>query len=175
MGIETMHATMAAGLAEGGMAEETLHAALMGDTMDYRLENHALSREGTATGQLVGGNLAILAGIAGTVSDIRTDGKILFIEEVGEHLYRIDRMMWTLRRAGKFERLAGLVVGGMTEIPDAAGEFGKEAYEIISEHVQDYRYPVCFGFPAGHQSDNRAMILGRTVTLEISGTTRLTF
>ncbi len=175
LGVETLHATMAAGLAGEGPAGETLRAALAGDKLVYRMESHALSREGNATGQLVGGNLAILAGLTATASDMTTEGKVLFIEEVGEHLYRIDRMMWTLKRAGKLDRLAGLIVGGMTDIPDEAGEFGKDAYGIIEEHIRDRKYPVCFGFPAGHQADNRAMILGRTVSLEVGGTSCVTF
>jgi muramoyltetrapeptide carboxypeptidase len=173
--VETLHAAMASGIGSEGAACGTLLKALAGEKLHYTFENHPLSRTGQASGQLVGGNLAILAGLAGTASDLQTDGKILFIEEVGEHLYRIDRMMWTLKRAGKLRRLAGLIVGGMTDVPDEPGEFGKDAYGIIQEHVIDHTYPVCFGFPAGHQTDNRALILGRTIALGIGNTTEVVF
>jgi muramoyltetrapeptide carboxypeptidase len=167
LGIETIHSAMAAGIAEEGPAPASLKALLFGLEQGYSFPCHRLSLPGRTTGTLIGGNLAILTGLLGSGSDVDTKGKILFIEEVGEHLYRIDRMMWSLKRAGKLDHLSGLLVGGMTDIPDAANEFGKDAYDIILEHVKEYKYPVCFNFPAGHQPDNRAMIFGRNSFLNI--------
>jgi muramoyltetrapeptide carboxypeptidase len=168
-GIETMHGSMASGFVNSEKWPATitsLHDALFGKKIKYTIESNELNRPGSCSGLLVGGNLAILCSLTGTPSDLNTDGKILFIEEIGEHLYRIDRMMWQLKRAGKLKNLAGLIVGGMTDIPDTKADFGKTAYEIVAESVEEYNYPVCFGFPAGHQDDNRSLILGRAVTLD---------
>ena len=175
LGVETIHGTMAAGVRDGGPARDSLRSVLFGENKPYATGTHPLSIRGRAHGRLTGGNLAILAGLLGSASDLQTDGKILFIEEVGEHLYRIDRMMWSLKRAGRLDRLAGLIAGSFTDIPDSAGDFGMDAYEIIHDHVKGYGYPVCFGFPAGHQADNRALIFGRTITLNIQDQTVITF
>jgi muramoyltetrapeptide carboxypeptidase len=172
--IETIHATMAAGLTNLEAAE-TFRKAIFGERLNYEFETHPLSREGKATGVLVGGNLAILCSLIGSVSDIDTKGKILFIEDVGEYLYRIDRMMWQLKRTGKLAHLAGLIVGGMTDMKDGETPFGKTAYEIIAEAVKGYAYPVCFGFPSGHQEDNRALVLGRRVSLDVKNSSILNF
>ncbi len=176
--IETIHGVMAAGLdlnTNSKKSMESLQQALFGNTLNYELELSPLNRKGQAKGKLVGGNLAILCSLVGSDSDIDTSGKILFIEEIGEHLYRIDRMMWMLKRAGKLDKLAGLVVGGFTDIPDDVSEFGKSAYEIIAEAVESYNYPVCYGLPAGHEDDNRALILGRKVSLDVGKKVRLYF
>ncbi len=169
--IETIHGTMAAGFNEDAkpvLATETLKSALFGKELFFDLKPHSLSRKGKAKGIITGGNLAILTSLLGSKSDIDTKDKILFIEDVGEYLYRLDRMMWTLKRAGKLKALAGLIVGGMTGMKDNGTSFGKTAYEIVKEAVKGYRYPVCFGFPAGHQDDNSAVILGREVQMEIT-------
>lgn len=177
-GIETIHATMAAGLNKAINFSETANSmkkALFGKVLKYEWPTDSNSRKGSCTGVLTGGNLAILCSLLGTPSEVDAQGKILFIEEIGEHLYRIDRMMVQLKRAGKLNELAGLVVGGMTDIPDKKEDFGKTACEIIKEAVDEYDYPVGFGFPAGHQDDNRALILGRNVTLNINELSTLTF
>ncbi|MCD4695757.1 MAG: hypothetical protein K8S16_05905 [Bacteroidales bacterium] len=116
-----------------------------------------------------------MCSLIGTPSEVNTQGKILFIEEIGEHLYRIDRMIQQLKRAAKLKGLAGLIVGDMTDIPDNKEDFGKTAYEIIKEAVEEYNYPVCFGFPAGHQEDNRALIFGRKTELLVDDFTTLNF
>jgi muramoyltetrapeptide carboxypeptidase len=135
-----------------------------------------LKKNGQATGILTGGNLSLLYALASTPSDIDTSGKILFIEDLDEYLYHIDRMMMQLKRSGKLKNLAGLIVGGMSEMKDNTIPFGKTAYEIISEAVSEYYYPVCFGFPAGHIEDNRALILGRNILLDVNNeNTRLSF
>ena len=169
-GIETLHATMTAGLKDGNSAE-SLKKALFGKTLTYQINTHPLSRTGKARGVLTGGNLAILCSLLGSESDTDTRDKILLIEDTGEYLYRLDRMMWQMKRAGKLENLAGLIVGGMTDMKDNDDPFGKTAYEIIAEAVRDYNYPVCFGFPSGHRDDNRALILGRQVNLSIEDKT----
>lgn len=170
--IETIHGPMAAGL-DDPVSAETLRKALFGEPISYSIDAHSLSKPGKVKGNLVGGNLAILSSLIGSASDIDTLGKILFIEDVGEYLYRLDRMMWQLKRAGKLAGLKGLIVGGMTDMKDGQTPFGKTAYEIVSEAVSNYHYPVCFGFQAGHQKDNRALIFGRKVNLVVNDITTL--
>ena len=175
--IETLHTTMTAGISpdESDLATTSLMKALFGEELKYTFKTHPLSIHGKAKGVLVGGNLAILCSLTGTSSDINTDGKILFLEEIGEHHYKIDRMLLQLKRAGKLENLAGLIVGGMTDLPDDKSEFGMDANEIILEKVKGYNYPVCFDFPAGHQTDNRALILGCEVEINIADKTFVYF
>jgi muramoyltetrapeptide carboxypeptidase len=174
-GVKTIHGSMARGLADGGPALTSLRSMLFGELPAYTYKTHALSKPGKATGFLTGGNLAMLHAMLGSQTDQDLRGKILFLEEIGEHLYRIDRMLWSLNRANKLKLLNGLIVGGMTEIPDTKRSFGKNAYEIIHEHVSGYDYPVCYNFPAGHQKDNRALMLGSKVSLNIGKETTLTF
>ena len=172
--IETLHGPMTSGLNEVDSAE-TLRKGLFGEVLNYELETHPLSKHGNTNGTLTGGNLAILCSLLGSDSDIDTKGKILFIEDVGEYLYRIDRMMWTLKRSRKLDQIAGLIVGDFNEMKDNDEPFGKSAYEIIAKAVKEYDYPVCFGFPAGHQKDNKSLILGRRVNLSIGDKTTLNF
>jgi muramoyltetrapeptide carboxypeptidase len=170
-GIETMHATMPLNFPPDGKdnnALSTLKKALFGEKISYEIDLSFLNKVGKAEGILIGGNLSLLYALAGTPSDINTSGKILFIEDLDEYLYHIDRMMMQLKRSGKLKYLAGLVVGGMTEMKDNTVPFGKTAYEIIAEAVAEYNYPVCYSFPAGHIIDNRALIMGRKVLLEVS-------
>ena len=170
-GIETLHATMPLNFPEKNIENEsllTLQKALLGEPLNYTFTSFPLSRKGEGKGVLTGGNLSILCSLIGTKSDINTDSKILFIEDVGEYLYRLDRMIWQMKRAGKLERLAGLIVGGMTEMKDNEIPFGRNAYEIIAEAVKEYNYPVCYGFPAGHTDDNSALILGRKIKLTVN-------
>jgi muramoyltetrapeptide carboxypeptidase len=172
--IQTIHGPMAAGLTHQASAD-SLGKVLFGEKLKYKIKTHPLSRKGKSKGILVGGNLAILCSLIGSSSDIDTKGKILFIEDVGEYLYRIDRMMWQLKRTGKLSHLKGLIVGGMTDMKDNETSFGKTAYEIVSEAVIEYDYPVCFGFPAGHQEENCALIFGRKVNLEVVDFSTLNF
>lgn len=170
-GIETLHATMPLNFPIDGNdnnALSSLKTALFGDMLEYKIESNALNKIGKAEGILIGGNLSLLFALAGTPSDINTSGKILFIEDLDEYLYHIDRMMIQLKRSGKLKNLAGLVVGGMSEMKDNTVPFGKTAYEIVSEAVAEYNYPVCFDFPAGHIEDNRALILGRKISFDVN-------
>ena len=180
--IETLHATMTAGL-EDELSAQTLKKCLFGEQLSYEFKTLPLSKKGAGEGILIGGNLAILCSLIGSNSDIDYAGKILFIEEIGEYLYRLDRMMWQLKRAGKLNNLAGLIVGGITDVesgldsksnPDSS-VFGKTAYEIVAEAVEEFDYPVCYDFPAGHQDDNRALILGRKVKLKVGDKVSIKF
>jgi muramoyltetrapeptide carboxypeptidase len=147
---------------------ETLKKALFGEHFNYQFVSHPLNRPGECEGTLIGGNLAILVSLSGSVSDYNYDGKILLLEDVGEYLYNIDRMMWTLKRSGKLKNLAGLLVGGFTEIKDNEIPFGQTAEEIIKALVEEYDYPVCFNFPAGHIDDNHALVFGRSHKLSVT-------
>jgi muramoyltetrapeptide carboxypeptidase len=128
---------------------------------------------GEARGELVGGNLTLLIHLTGTSSDVRTKNRILFLEDVGEYLYNVDRMMLQLKRTGKLDKLAGLIIGGFTDGKDTERPFGKPVYELIYEHVKEYNYPVCFGFPVSHEKENYALKVGGVYRLKIesSGTT----
>lgn len=164
-GIETMHATMPINFSVNAEAVETMRRSLFGEKLKYEMEKHALNREGFAEAQIVGGNLSLLYALTGSNSSMHTKGKILFIEDLDEYLYHIDRMMMSLKRSGKLRDLAGLVVGGMSDMKDNQIPFGKNAEEIILDAVKEYNYPVCFNFPAGHIDKNLALVLGRTMRL----------
>jgi len=144
---------------------ETLRKALFNEPFDYQYQSTQENKAGEAEGILIGGNLTLLMTMSGSVSDMDYSNKILFIEDVGEYLYSIDRMMWNLKRSGKLAKLKGLLVGGFTELKDNEVPFGLTAAEIIREHTNEYNFPVCFDFPAGHIENNHALILGKTVNL----------
>jgi len=171
--IETLHATMPINFSKNSEATETLRKALFGEKLKYEFESHPLNRTGAADGELVGGNLSLLYALTGSVSDIKTEGKILFVEDLDEYLYHIDRMMLNLKRSGKLSHLAGLVVGGMTNMKDNTIPFGKTAEEIILDAVKEFSYPVCFNFPAGHIDKNLALCFGKKVNLEVEGAVKL--
>ncbi len=174
-GIETLHATMPINFHKDEESVETLRKVLFGDKLSYDISPQALNRSGEASGELVGGNLSLLYALQGSNSDIRTDGKILFIEDLDEYLYHIDRMMISFKRSGKLAKIAGLVVGGMTDMKDNQTPFGKTAEEIILDAVAEFNYPVCFGFPAGHTTKNLALPFGRRAKLKVAGNACLTF
>lgn len=140
----------------------SLYRALCGEPfLDIRYPCHPYNRTGEADGELVGGNLAILAHLTGSVSQLDTRGKILFLEDVGEYLYNIDRMMLNLKRAGLLKGLAGLVCGGFSELKDTTRPLGIGVYEIIAQHVSEYDYPISFGLPCGHEEVNFTLQLGK--------------
>lgn len=170
-GIATLHGPMAAAfLPERSYPDHllSLKYALEGRKNSYQVEPHPFNRKGVAVGELVGGNLALLVHLCGTDSEPRTRGRILFIEEVGEYLYNIDRMMVQLGRCGKLDKLAGLIVGGFTDCKDTVRPLGKTAEEIIRDAVAAYDYPVCFGFPVGHGKENVALKVGVGCKLRVS-------
>ena len=139
----------------------SIKQALMGEKMKYTITFNEYNRIGLAKGVLVGGNLKTLESLAGSKSDIRTAGKILFVEDTGEYLYSIDRMFWNLKRTGKLDQLAGLIIGGFKVKPDDPGEeFGRTLYDIVLEKVKPYKFPICFDFPVGHQKNNFALKCG---------------
>jgi muramoyltetrapeptide carboxypeptidase len=169
--IATLHAPMAAAFNDGGFKNKfvkSLKDAVEGKKSDYSCKIHRLNRTGTATGELIGGNLSLLAHLTGTASDIDTKGKILFLEDVGEQLYNIDRMMHQLKRSGKLNHLAGLVIGGFTDMKDTERPFGKKVYDLIYDVIEEFGYPVCFGFPVSHTNDNYALKCGVAHRLKIS-------
>lgn len=171
--IATLHAPMAAAFNDGGYKNEfvqSLQKALAGKKAAYKCAAHPLNKTGTATGALVGGNLCLLAHLTGTPSDISTKNKILFIEDIGEQIYNIDRMLYQLKRSGKLKNLAGLVVGGFTDMKDTDRPFGKTVEEVIQEIVAEYKYPVCFNFPVSHGRENYALKVGVKYSLNISKT-----
>lgn len=168
--ITTLHAPMAAAFNDGGAKEKyvfSLKHALEGGKGKYECAPHPLNRPGTAIGELVGGNLTLLSNMVGTVSDFKTKGRLLFIEDTGEQLYKIDRMMYQLKRSGKLQKLAGLIVGGFSDTSDTDRPFGKTVYEIIREAVAEYDYPVCFNFPVSHEKENLALKVGAGYKLKV--------
>ena len=139
----------------------SIKQALFGEKMNYAIVANDKNKTGIAEGILVGGNLKTLESLSGSRSDIKTAGKILFVEDTGEYLYSIDRMFWNLKRTGKLSHLKALVIGGFKIKPDDPGEeFGKTVADIILEKVKEYNYPVCFDFPVGHQKYNVALKCG---------------
>ena len=177
-GIETLHATMPIDIPSIGSypSTDSLRSCLWGGQIEYRCGGHELNRKGEAEGTLVGGNLSILYSLCGSESDIDTTGKILFIEDLDEYLYHIDRMMMNLRRNGHLANLAGLVVGSLSNMHDNTIPFGRTAEQIVRDAVADYGYPVCFGFPAGHiGTDNLSLPMGRRVLLRVNGDAELRF
>ena len=170
IGVPTLHATMPINFDKNIEAVETLRKCLFGETVSYTFDTNPLNKNGEATGVLVGGNLSLLYALSGTVSDIDTNGKILFLEDLDEYLYHIDRMMLNLKRSGKLANLKALVVGGFTDMKDNAMPFGKTIEEITLDAVKEYNFPVCFNFPAGHIDRNLALYLGKEMSLKINKT-----
>lgn len=159
----TLHAPMAAAFNDGEYEKEyvqSLRKALKGASSNYACASHLLNRLGKAEGELIGGNLSLVAHLVGSVSSFKTKGKILFLEDVGEYIYNVDRMMIQLKRNGMLQNLAGLVIGGFTEMKDTTIPFGSDVLSIIYSHVDKYAYPVCFDFPVSHDKNNYALKVG---------------
>lgn len=169
-GIASLHAPMAAAFNDGGFSNvciQSLKNALEGLPANYECAVHEFNKPGTAEGELVGGNLTLLAHLIGTTSDVKTKSKILFVEDVGEYLYNVDRMFLQLKRSGKLDKLAGLIIGGFTDMKDTERPFGKRVQEIIYDHVKEYHYPICFNFPVSHEKENYALKIGGPYTLHV--------
>lgn len=172
LGIASIHGVMPRFFLHSNETTESFRSlmdALTGQKLSYSTGLSTYNRPGIATGQLVGGNLSVLYSLRGTPYDIDTAGKILFIEDLAEYLYHLDRMMMNLKTGGKLASLAGLVVGGFSNMKDNDTPFGKTVEEIILDAVQLYDYPVAFGFPAGHQQENFALKAGMPATLKVIG------
>jgi muramoyltetrapeptide carboxypeptidase len=168
--ISSLHAPMAGAFNDEGYKNEyvlSLKNALEGKKGKYSCAVHEFNKRGEAIGELIGGNLALLAHLVGTNSDSKTKGRILFIEDIGEYLYNIDRMFYQLKRSGKLSKLAGLIIGGFTDMKDTERPFGKTVYEIIRGVIKEYDYPVCFGFPVSHSDENYALKVGVGYKLKI--------
>jgi muramoyltetrapeptide carboxypeptidase len=175
IGVATLHATMPLNFTKNEEATKSMVDALFGKLIQVETEENYSNISGTAKGQLVGGNLSLIYSLSGTPFDIDTTNKILFIEDLDEYLYHIDRMMMQLKLSGKLKKLKGLIVGGMTDMKDNAIPFGKFPEDIILDAVKEYNYPVCFDFPAGHIDRNLAMYFGREVELTVSDNATLKF
>ena len=166
----SLHSPMAAAFNDDGYKNEfiaSLRKAITGKKAKYKCGAHPFNKQGTASGNLVGGNLSLLAHIIGTPSDIKTKGKILFIEDIGELIYSTDRMLHQLKRSGKLQGLAALIVGRFTDMKDTERSFGKTIEEAISDVVKEYGYPVCFNFPVSHEKENYALKVGGTYEIKI--------
>jgi muramoyltetrapeptide carboxypeptidase len=170
LGIASLHAQMANGIETKSSSTSTqLQKVLFGENTGISSQNiHPLQKNGTATGEVIGGNLSVLYSLLGSSSAPSFEGKILFLEDLDEYLYHIDRMMQNLKRSGVLKVIKGLIVGGMTDMNDNAIPFGKTAEEIVSEAIQDFDYPVCFHFPVGHTYDNLPLIFGKVARLVVS-------
>jgi len=169
-GIATIHGPMA-GAFNGSDTDDvhirSLRDVLEGKKISYSIPSHDRNRKGEIIGELVGGNLSLLVHSIGTASEIKTKGRILFVEEVGEYLYGIDRMFYQLKRAGKFEKLGGLIVGGFTKIKDTERRFGADLKQIVHDVVKEYDFPVCFDFPVSHEGENLALKIGAGYKLKV--------
>lgn len=167
----TLHSSMPINFSSNTPAAlDSLRNALMGKPLNYEFEAQNYNREGEAEGVVTGGNLSMLYSLMGSPSQVDTAGKILFIEDLDEYLYHVDRMMINLKRSGVLSNLKGLILGGLTDMRDNAVPFGRTAEEIVSEAIADYDYPVCFGFPAGHLDNNRTLVLGAKAKLTVGKT-----
>lgn len=169
MGFQTLHAMMAISAPSATTAaKESLRKVLFGEKLSYSVPHHEFNKLGHAKGELIGGNLSVLYSIQGSVSEVDFKDKILFIEDLDEYLYHIDRMMTNLKRNGSLKNLKGIIVGGMTSMNDNDVPWGKNALEIIQETVKELNIPVAYNFPAGHIKDNRALILGGIISFEVT-------
>ncbi len=176
LGIECIHSTMPINFTSNSKESiESLRRVLFGEKYQIKTKAHPLNRNGIARGKLIGGNLSMLYSQLGSSTALNTEGQILFIEDLDEYLYHIDRMMHNLKRNSYFEKLSGLIVGGMSDMNDNTVPFGRNAEEIIHDLVRAYNFPVCFGFPAGHVDDNRSLIFGRRANLSVGNEVELDF
>lgn len=169
-GIASIHASMVKefSLPEYETSVKALFDVLFGKINPIHFQAYLYNRYGTAQATLTGGNLTMICNTIGTKNEINTNGKILFVEEIGEHLYQIDRMLVQLKRCGKLEKLAGLLIGHFTNTKDEPPYFGKTTEQIVQEVVQEYDYPVAFGFPVGHESPSLPVILGNSYQLVVN-------
>jgi len=170
LGIESLHATMPINfpLSGSNISLGSMVSFVQNKFKDYTIESHYLNIKGRAKGVLVGGNLSILYSLRGSKMDFDPEGKILFIEDVGEQLYHIDRMMYNLKIGGKLEKLSALIVGGFSDMKNSSGDFNSSVQKIIYDIVSEYNYPVIFDFPAGHIENNMALVLGKKLEVIVN-------
>lgn len=171
--VASIHSPMASAFNDGGANNEfvqSLKKAITEKKANYKYTTHILNRKGIAEGELIGGNLSLVCHLIGSVSDVDTKNKILFLEDVGEYIYNIDRLFMQLKRAGKLDNLKGLIIGGFTEMKDTTIPFGQHVYELIKDKVAEYNYPVCFDFPVSHSDRNYALKVGVKHILNVNKT-----
>jgi muramoyltetrapeptide carboxypeptidase len=172
LGIASIHGPMAAAFNNNGYKNsyiKSLKDVLEGKKMSYIAKPHPYNRAGKITGELVGGNLSLVAHLAGTKDALDAAGKILFLEDVGEYIYNVDRMLYQLKRNELFDALGGLVLGGFTDMKDTTRPFGKKINEVLKEMFSEYKFPVCYKFPVSHDKENVALKMGGTYTLSVTG------
>ena len=166
--IASLHAPMAAAFNDGENNNEyilSIKNTLEGKKAKYKCASHLFNKQGSATGKLIGGNLSLLTHVIGTTSDFATKNCMLFIEDIGEYLYSIDRMLQQLKRSGKLHKITGLIVGGFTDMKDTERPFGKTMDEIIRDTMEEYGLPVCFNFPVSHGKENFTLKIGAEYNL----------
>jgi muramoyltetrapeptide carboxypeptidase len=171
LGIASLHAPMAGAFNDGEYANpfvQSLRKALEGKRQQYVCDVHPYNRIGKVTAPLIGGNLSLLAHLAGTASAIPTKGKILFMEDVGEYIYNIDRMLIQLERAGMLHEPAAVIIGGFTDMKDTITPFGKDILSAVQDRFASFSYPICFNFPVSHDKENYALKIGVTYELSIT-------
>ena len=169
LGLSTLHSTMPINFIDNTKKSlNSLRNALFNSKNSIATSPHRLNKLGLVETEIVGGNLSIIYSLLGSASDINTDGKILFIEDLDEYLYHVDRMIINIKRNFKFHKLKGMIVGSMSNMHDNNISFGRTAEEIILGHTEEYNFPICFDFPAGHLNDNQSIIFGMRSTLEIN-------
>ncbi len=169
--IAGLHAPMAAAFNDGGFENvyvQSLKKALTGKKARYTCSAHAYNNAGKATGILVGGNLSLLCHLVGTPSAVNTKGCILFIEDIGEYIYNIDRMLLQLKRSGFFDGLAAMIIGRFSDVKDTTIPYGMDVYEVIRDMIKEYRFPVCYDFPVSHDTENYALKTGVSYTLQVT-------
>ena len=169
--VASLHSPMAAAFNNNGFKNEyilSLKKSLTGLVNKYQCDTHTYNKLGKLQAELIGGNLALIAHLIGSKSSYKTNNKILFLEDVGEYLYNIDRMFIQLKRVGMLDNLKGLIIGKFSELKDTTSPFGTDVYSIIYEHVKDYSYPICFDFPVGHITENVALKIGVQYELDVS-------
>jgi muramoyltetrapeptide carboxypeptidase len=167
VGVASIHGIMAKHITLRAEGLDNLMAMLFGENVGYEVASHEMNKVGEASGQLIGGNLSVLYGLRGTPFDLDYEGKILFIEDLSERLYHVDRMIQNLRLGGVFKQIKGLVVGQFTDI-DEDDSFPNGVYGVISEAVKDCNIPVCFNFPAGHVDNNHPLMMGAQYSLKVT-------
>jgi muramoyltetrapeptide carboxypeptidase len=170
LGFQSLHGVMAKTMTYHQESNDSLRAALFGDKIDYAFISQEYNREGEGVGEAIGGNLALMAHSIGSKSDLTYDGKMLFLEDISEYFYNLDRMLLQLRRAGKLANLAGLVIGDFSDCKDNDEPFGKNVEEIILEHTEGTNYPIAFGFGFGHENKNLAIRMGETLAFCVNKT-----
>ncbi len=171
--IASLHAPMAAAFNDGGFENkyiQSLKEALIGRKANYNVDGHMLNRSGKCKGKLVGGNLSLLANLIGTPSGINMKNKILFIEDVGEYIYNVDRMLYQLKRSGQLAHLRGLIIGRFSDMKDTTVPFGEDTFSAINDIIKEYDYPVCYDFPVSHDEENYALKIGVDYKLHVSKT-----